>query len=43
LSPGPHRVLLELADPMHRVIDHAVVDLVIPEKRQPPDTGSSAS
>ena len=42
LPPGPHRVLLELADPMHRVIDHAVVDLVIPEKRQPPDTGSSA-
>jgi hypothetical protein len=36
LSPGPHRVLVELADPMHRVIDHAVVNLVIPEKRQPP-------
>jgi hypothetical protein len=35
LPPGPHRVLLELADPMHRVIDHAVVDLVIPKKRQP--------
>jgi hypothetical protein len=35
LLPGPHRVLVELADPMHRVIDHAVVDLVIPEKRQP--------
>jgi hypothetical protein len=42
LSPGPHRVLLELADPMHRVIDHAVVDLVIPQKRQPPESGSSA-
>ena len=39
LSPGPHRVLLELADPMHRVIDHAVVDLVIPEKRQPSTPG----
>jgi hypothetical protein len=42
LSPGPHRVLLELADPMHRVIDQAVVDLVIPQKRQPPESGSSA-
>jgi Family of unknown function (DUF6130) len=42
LSPGPHRVLLELADPMHRVIDHAVVDLVIPQKRQPLESGSSA-
>jgi Family of unknown function (DUF6130) len=35
LPPGPHRVLVELADPIHRVIDHAVVQLVIPEKRQP--------
>lgn len=33
LAPGPHRVLIELADPTHRVIDHAVVNLVIPEKR----------
>jgi hypothetical protein len=41
LPPGPHRVLVELADPMHRVIDHAVVNLAIPDKRQPPDTGSS--
>ncbi len=32
LTPGPHRVLIELADPMHRVIDHAVVNLVIPQK-----------
>ena len=42
LPPGPHRVLVELADPMHRVIDRAVVNLVIPEKWQPPDTGSWA-
>src|ERR1700689_5078987 len=41
LPPGPHRVLVELADPMHRVIDHAVVNLAIPDKRQLPDTGSS--
>jgi hypothetical protein len=40
LPPGPHRVLVELADPIHRVIDHAVVKLVIPEKRQPLHTGS---
>jgi Family of unknown function (DUF6130) len=32
LTPGPHRVLIELADPTHQVIDHAVVNLVIPEK-----------
>jgi hypothetical protein len=43
LPPGPHRVLIELADPTHRVIDHAVVNLVIPEKQRPPDTGSVAS
>lgn len=42
LTPGPHRVLIELADPTHRVIDHALVNLVIPEKRQPHDTGSLA-
>jgi Family of unknown function (DUF6130) len=42
LPPGPHRVLLELADPMHRVIDHAVIDLVIPENLQSLDIGSSA-
>jgi len=33
LTPGPHRVLIELADPTHRVIDQAVVNLVIPEKK----------
>jgi len=33
LTPGPHRVLIELADPTHRVIDQAIVNLVIPEKR----------
>jgi hypothetical protein len=32
LTPGPHRVLIELADPTHRVIDRAVVNLVIPKK-----------
>ena len=33
LTPGPHRVLIELADPTHRVIDQAVVNVVIPERR----------
>jgi hypothetical protein len=31
LAPGPHRVLLELADPTHRVVDAAVVELEIPQ------------
>ena len=34
LAPGPHRVLIELADPTHRVIDQGVVNLVIPEKNE---------
>ncbi len=33
LTPGPHRVLIELADPTYRVIDQAVVNVVIPERR----------
>lgn len=32
LSPGPHKVLVQLADPTHRVIDQGVVELVIPER-----------
>jgi hypothetical protein len=31
LPPGPHRVLIQLADATHRVIDQGVVELVIPE------------
>ena len=34
LTPGPHRVLIELADPTHRVIDRGVVSLVIPNKNR---------
>jgi Family of unknown function (DUF6130) len=30
LPAGPHKVLIELADPTHKVIDRKVVDLVIP-------------
>jgi Family of unknown function (DUF6130) len=33
LTPGPHRVLIELADPTYRVIDQAIVNLVISEKK----------
>ncbi len=32
LSPGPHRVLIELADPTHRVIDSQTVSLEIPQR-----------
>jgi hypothetical protein len=32
LSPGSHRVLIQLADPTHRVIDQGVVEFVISEK-----------
>jgi len=30
LNPGPHKVLVELADPTHRVIDHQTVSFVVP-------------
>ena len=30
LRPGPHKVLIELADPTHRVIDRQVVSFVVP-------------
>jgi hypothetical protein len=32
LAPGPHRVLIELADPTHRVIDRGTVHFVIPPR-----------
>ena len=32
LPPGPHKVLIQLADPTHRVIDQGVVELVIRER-----------
>ncbi|SIN68710.1 DUF6130 family protein [Chitinophaga niabensis] len=31
LAPGPHHILLELADPTHKVIDSKAVSFVIPE------------
>jgi hypothetical protein len=32
LTPGPHRVLMELADPTHRVIDREIVNFEIPRR-----------
>jgi hypothetical protein len=32
LKPGPHRVLIELADPTHRVIDSKVVSFDLPQR-----------
>ena len=32
LLPGPHKVLVELADPTHRVIDRQTVGFEIPQK-----------
>jgi hypothetical protein len=31
LATGPHRILFELADPTHRVIDNQTVRFTIPE------------
>jgi hypothetical protein len=36
LRPGPHRVLIELADPTHRVIDSVSVEFEIPDKSPAP-------
>jgi hypothetical protein len=30
LPPGPHKVLIELADPTHRVLTHKIVEFAIP-------------
>ena len=32
LPPGPHKVLIELADANHRTLDKGVVTFVVPEK-----------
>jgi hypothetical protein len=32
LTPGPHHVLIELADPTHRVIDSTMVTFEIPQR-----------
>lgn len=33
LKPGPHRMLLELADPSHRILAARTVNFVVPEKK----------
>jgi len=35
LKPGPHKVLFELADPTHHVIDSTTVSFEIPPKEAP--------
>ena len=35
LKPGPHKVLVELADPTHHVIDHKTVGFVVPDRPSP--------
>ena len=35
LPPGPHKLLVELADPTHRVIDGATVHFVVPQVAPP--------
>jgi hypothetical protein len=32
MTPGPHRVLIELADPTHHIIDRQAVSFVVPPK-----------
>ena len=32
LLPGPHKVLIELADANHRILDRSLVTFVVPEK-----------
>jgi hypothetical protein len=35
LPPGPHKLLVELADPTHTVVDAATVEFEIPRRVQP--------
>jgi hypothetical protein len=35
LEPGPHRVLIELADPTHKVITSQTVKFTVPEQKSP--------
>lgn len=37
LKPGTHKVLLEVADPTHKILTRAIVSFTISEKK-PPDT-----
>jgi hypothetical protein len=33
--PGPHRILIELADPTHHIIDRQTVSFVVPDVKGP--------
>jgi hypothetical protein len=35
LEPGPHKVLIELADPTHKVITSQTVKFIVPERKMP--------
>lgn len=45
LTPGPHCVLIELADPTHRVIDRQIVRFDIPVRpaAEPPSTPADST
>jgi hypothetical protein len=43
LPPGPHRVLVELADANHHILDHRILDFVVPDvgqRSRPAQAGS---
>jgi hypothetical protein len=42
LPPGPHRVLAELADANHHILDHRVVEFVVPDVGQRPRSTTQA-
>jgi hypothetical protein len=43
LPPGPHQVLIELADPTHHVVDSVIVKFDVPERtKKAPPAGSTA-
>lgn len=35
LEPGPHKVLIELADPTHKVITSETVKFTVPDPKKP--------
>jgi hypothetical protein len=43
LTPGPHRVTIDLADPTHRVIDSQIVTFEIPDRPGPQQPSLLAS
>lgn len=33
-QPGPHSILIELADPTHKIVDRKTINFIIPEKKE---------